>query len=199
MYIFIEKCPKKSYTSRVIAGRCNGNTPAFEAGAPGPIPGPAAVNIETLIEIINGWPELKRVKVISEERIREQEHGIATLYNDRRLYFVFNPIQGLLYKLEGKYEYRYMNGENKADVRDRVRSFLSTLVREYSQQKVLIISHHLTLLCLRANLERWTREMFVKIDKTEKPINCGVTIYKGDFRKGTDGKLMLKSYNGKLY
>ena len=154
---------------------------------------------QTLEEIQKGWPALRDVRVVSEERIREQEHGLSTLYNDRSVYFTLNPLQGLLYKLEGDYGYRYQNGENKADVRDRVRSFLSTTIREYSEQTVLCISHHLTLLSLRANLERWDREQFMKVDYEDFPINCGVTIYKGDPRKGQSGRLQLESYNQKLY
>jgi len=154
---------------------------------------------QTLEEIQKGWPALRDVRVVSEERIREQEHGLSTLYNDRSVYFTLHPLQGLLYKLDGDYGYRYQNGENKADVRDRVRSFLSTTVREYSEKTVLSISHHLTLLSLRANLERWDREQFMKVDYEDHPINCGVTIYKGDSRKGQSGRLELESYNQKLY
>lgn len=154
---------------------------------------------QTLEEIQKGWPALRNVRVVSEERIREQEHGLSTLYNDRSVYFTLNPLQGLLYKLEGSYAYRYPNGENKADVRDRVRSFLSTTIREYPEKTVLSISHHLTLLSLRANLERWDREQFMKVDSEDFPINCGVTVYKGDPRKGQNGRLELESYNQKLY
>jgi broad specificity phosphatase PhoE len=154
---------------------------------------------QTLAGIMDGWPELKEVKVIYEERIREQEHGIGTVFNDWRIYYTLNPIQGLLFKLEGNYEYRFLNGENKADVRDRVRSFFSTLTRENVGQNILVISHHLTLLCLRANLERWDREKFIEVDDQEKPINCGVTIYKGITEQGKDGKLILETYNQKLY
>ncbi|RJQ24479.1 histidine phosphatase family protein [Candidatus Parcubacteria bacterium] len=154
---------------------------------------------QTLEEIQKGWPALRDVRVVSEERIREQEHGLSTLYNDRSVYFTLNPLQGLLYKLEGDYGYKYPNGENKANVRDRVRSFLSTTIREYPEKTVLSISHHLTLLSLRANLERWDREQFIKVDSHDHPINCGVTIYKGNPKKGQSGRLELESYNQKLY
>lgn len=154
---------------------------------------------QTLEGLIRGYPKLAKVKVISEERIREQEHGLSTVYNDWRIYLTLHPEQALLRKLETDYEYRFLNGENKADVRDRGRSFLGTLVREHAGRNILMISHHLTLLSLRANLERWDREKFMEVDKTEKPINCGVTIYKGDSKKGKDGKIFLGVYNKKLY
>lgn len=154
---------------------------------------------ETLSGLIAGWPELKGVKSIVEERIREQEHGISTVFNDWRIFYALNPLQGLLYKLEGEYAYRYPNGENKADVRDRVRSFLSTLIREDAGRHILVVSHHLTLLSLRANLERWSREQFIETDLNEKPINCGVTTYRVNPSLGKEGKLVLAEYNAKLY
>lgn len=154
---------------------------------------------QTLAGLQEGWPELASVKVVSEERIREQEHGLSTVYNDWRVYYTLNPVQGLLSKIEGPYEYRFLNGENKADVRDRIRSFISTLLRENKEQNVLVISHHLSLLCLRANLERWGREKFNEVDHQEKPINCGVTTYIGDPSLGEDGRFVLESYNQKYY
>ena len=33
--------------------------------------------LDTLKNIMKGWPELKKVKIIEEERIREQEHGLS--------------------------------------------------------------------------------------------------------------------------
>jgi broad specificity phosphatase PhoE len=155
--------------------------------------------VETLNALKKGWPELSKVKTIHEERIREQEHGLQTVYNDWRIYYALNPIQGLLFKLEGEYEYRFLNGENRADVRERVRSFLGTLIREDAGKKVLVISHHLTLLSFRANLERWGRDKFIDADKNEKPINCGMTIYRGKPELGHNGKLILESYNQKYY
>lgn len=154
---------------------------------------------QTLLAMRISWPKLKSVKIIFEERIREQEHGLVTLYNDWRIHHVFNPLQALLYKSEGDYSYRYLNGESKADVRDRVRSFMTTVIRENAGQNVLVISHHLTLISLRSNLERWPQERFIEVDTNQKPINCGVTIYRGDPKQGKDGRLILDKYNQKLY
>lgn len=154
---------------------------------------------ETLNGLIKGWPELVKARAGAEERIREQEHGLQSLFNDWRVFCVLNPLQALLLKREGDYFYRHLNGENKADVRDRIKSFISTIIRENAGQNVLVISHHLTLLCIRANLERWLPEKFTEIDKEEKPVNCGITIYKGNPKLGKNGKLVLDTYNKKLY
>lgn len=61
------------------------------------------------------------------------------------------------------------------------------------------ITHHLSILSIRADLERLSADEFIRLDKEEKPINLGVTLYKGDPNQGTDGKLILEAYNVKLY
>ena len=64
---------------------------------------------------------------------------------------------------------------------------------------MLAITHHLNILATRANLERLNAEQFETVDEKEKPINCGVTIYRGHSKKGTNGKLVLEAYNEKLF
>lgn len=154
---------------------------------------------QTMEYLQEGWPELSNVPVVSEERIREHEYGLTTIYNDWRIYFVLNPVQAILYKLDGDYTYRYLNGESKADVRARVRSFISTLVRENAEQNVLMVAHNIMTLAIRANLERWLPDKFLAMDKSDKPINCGVTIYRGNPDLGKNGRLVLDKYNEKLY
>ena len=68
-------------------------------------------------------------------------------------------------------------------------------------EDVMILTHNFTILSMRANLERWTREDFLRNKKSQKPVNCGVTIYRGQKNGGKRGKLVLdpKEYNMKLY
>ena len=154
---------------------------------------------QTLASMIKACPQLKKAKIIPEERIREQEHGLSTIYNDWRIYLAFNPEQGVLYRRSSDYEYRFLNGENKADVRDRVRDFTGTLIRELPNENVLLVTHHLTILCFRSNIERWGREKFISVDRGESPINCGLTIYEGDPTQGKNGRLILREYNKRIY
>jgi len=154
---------------------------------------------DTLAEIRKAWPSLVGVKSVEEDRIREQEHGLSLIYNDHRVFETFHPEQRELRALLGPYWYQFPQGESAAQVRDRVRSILSTIIREYSGQHVMMVTHHLTILCIRATLERLTAEQFIKLDTYEKPVNCGVTHYRGDPAKGKDGKLILDFYNKKLY
>ncbi len=153
----------------------------------------------TLVHITRGWPGLAKVKVVEEDRVREQEHGLALIYNDWKVFEVLNPDQQQLRKIEGSYWYRYPQGENVPDVRDRNRSWLNTLTRDFAEKRVLVVTHHLNILATRANLERLSSDEFIELDQNEKPINCGVTTYSGFPDKGTDGKIKLETYNIKYY
>lgn len=167
---------------------------------------------QTLEGLMQGWPELKAVRLYEDERIREQEHGKRTMIGDAMVYFVLHPDHALHYKYSTKYEYKHEGGESLLDVKDRVRSMVSTLIREHSSlthsgaeaipENVMMVTHHLVILAARANLERWNREKFIHEDENNRPVNCGVTIYKGhpvpsDARNL--GKLELDQYNLKLY
>ncbi len=154
---------------------------------------------ETMESLTQGWVQLEAVPKVEDDRIREQEHGLAIVYNDWRVFHTFHPEQRELHKLQGNYWYQYPQGESVSDVRDRVRSMLTTLIREYKEQRVLMVTHHLTILSIRATLERLTPEEFIRLDKQDKPVNCGVTEYVGKPHESKDGKLVLKTYNQKLY
>jgi len=153
----------------------------------------------TLEHIIRGWPELGHVRAYEEERIREQEHGLALLYNDWKVFEALHPEQRLLRKIEGSYWYRYPQGENVPDVRDRNRSWTTTLTRDFAGKKVLVVTHHLNILATRANFERLGECEFTRLDEHDKPINCGITLYRCDPNQGKNGRLVLEYYNRKLY
>lgn len=146
-----------------------------------------------------GWPELEDVKTYEEERIREQEHGEALLYNDWRIFHALNPKQRRLYEKQGPYWYCYPQGENVPNVRERVRSWFRTLTKDFRNKRVLAITHNITILSIRANLERLGANEFIHLDQHEKPINCGVTGYRGDPLLGKNGKLILDFYNNRYY
>lgn len=153
----------------------------------------------TLAGLTQGWPELKEVRRYIEERVREQEHGLSLIYNDWRIFQTLHPKQRRLYEQEGMYWYRYPQGENVPDVRQRNLLVINTITRDWAGQKVLIVCHHLNILAMRANLERLSAEDFIRLDKEERPINCGVTVYRGHPKLGQDGRLLLESYNQKCY
>lgn len=140
---------------------------------------------------IRGWPELADVKTVIEDRVREQEHGLRTIYGDWRVAEVLSPEQEMLRKATGPYWYRYPQGENVPDVRERARSVNNTLIRDYSGKVVLIITHHLYILSHRANQERWEEEDFIDANRNDRPDNGSITTYICDSDQGEDGKLIL--------
>ncbi len=154
---------------------------------------------QTFEGIMGEWPALKDTKVVEEERIREQEHGMTSLHGDWRIFSVLNPEQAAVQKTSGSYYWRHPQGESVCDVRERGRDFLSMLIREQSEKNVWAITHHLTILSTRANLERWGQKEFIDADENSKPVNCGVTMYEGIRGEGKDGRLLLKEYNRKHY
>ncbi len=154
---------------------------------------------DTFAGLVRGWPELADVKRYDDERIREQEHGLSLLYNDWKLFCAIYPEQRRLREIEGNYWYRFPQGENVPDVRLRNRLFTDTIIRDFATKRVLAVTHHLNILAIRANFERWGAEQFLAADRKEKPINCGVTVYEGKPDLGTNGRLILKYYNKKYY
>jgi broad specificity phosphatase PhoE len=145
------------------------------------------------------WPALQGAKVYRDERIRERDHGLSLIYNDWRIYKVNHPEQAALYDLVGYYDYRYLNGENIPDVRLRNLSWIATITRECSGKRVMAITHHVNILATRANFERLSPLQFSHLDEHEKPVNCGVTFYKGNPEKGRSGRLELLEYNRQYY
>jgi Fructose-2,6-bisphosphatase len=154
---------------------------------------------QTLAGLEEGWPELKKAKREFDERIIEQEHGLSLLYNDWRVFHVMNPKQKEYREMQGPYFYKFPQGESVLNVRRRCHEEVDMLIREYSEQNVLLITHHLTILSIRANQERLSPEQFIYLDKNEKPKNCGITQYVGNPKLGSNGRLELKLYNKVLY
>jgi broad specificity phosphatase PhoE len=154
---------------------------------------------ETFTAMVDVWPELQFVERFEDERVREQEHGLSLLYNDWRVFFTIHPDQKDLYDLLGPYDYQYPQGESTLRVKDRVRSMIVTLIREFSGKVVWIFNHHLTILSFRSVFERFDEKKFIELDTNEKPVNCGITKYICNPDEGKDGKLILDFYNKKLY
>lgn len=155
--------------------------------------------VQTFKQMQKAWSDLKTDLMVSEDRIREQEHGQALLYNDWRLFHVYHPEQKRLRDLLGQYWYQFPQGESIPEVRDRVRLLIDTLIREWAGKDVWLITHHMTILSIRALMERLTPEQFIELDQKETPINCGVTRYTCNPELGRNGKMEIEFYNRKFY
>jgi len=97
---------------------------------------------------------------------------------------------------------QYSQGGLLSSAMDKLKMTPDTLPED-----ILVVTHSLTILAIRANLERWDKEKFLHENKHNFPVNCGLTIYRGktptlsQTRQGRNGKLTLdpSEYNIKLY
>ena len=153
----------------------------------------------TLAGLVRGWPNLGTVRTYVDDRLREQEHGLANLFGDWRVFHALHPEQRLLYNMHKRYFYCFPQGESVPNVRERIALWLNTITRDFASKRILVVTHHLTILSIRASLERLSYEQFIHLDKHEKPMNCGATFYRGYPNLGSDGHLALEQYNVKLY
>ncbi len=153
----------------------------------------------TLDGLRRGWPALYGITTHNDVRLVEQGHGLAGMYWDWRVFQALNPMQRKMYELMGPYWYPYPQGEDVPRVQERIMLWFNTLTRDFRNKRVLVVTHHLTILALRANLERLGEQEFINLDEHHKPINCGVTIYRGYPEYGTDGHLKLEEYNVQLF
>ncbi len=119
---------------------------------------------QTLRDIITGAGlEPDQVRIFEDPRLREVEHGYAEYEAqlERR-------------RTHGWFYYRFEGGESPADCYDRTSSFLESLMRQIerkSAERVLIVSHGLTIRCFAMRFLHLTVEEF---DDLANPGNCDV-------------------------
>lgn len=115
-------------------------------------------------------------KLREEPRIREQDFGNP---RDQFIDYSLDPDC----KKMGDFFYRYPNGENGADVYDRISSFFYTLHRNFLKkdypENVVIITHGMLMRLFLTRWYHWTVEEF---EKLKNPKNCYVCsmILRGD-------------------
>jgi 2,3-bisphosphoglycerate-dependent phosphoglycerate mutase len=148
---------------------------------------------QTLEQMTIGDPRLAEVPLVIDERIREREHGVMPDYGDKRIFFVNHPEQRVLFEA-GEYDYRYPGGENIEDVKIRVSDWLRDMREQHAGKRILAVTHHETILVKRMVLEGLGKEDFLRIDRDNKPKNCGVTTY-----QNRGNGLDLVSYNQVYY
>ena len=137
-------------------------------------------------------------RLVIEERIREIEFGVVDGLLSEEIKTLF-PFEYDRKKKEGKYYYRPSGGESYPDVNLRVWSFLTTLVREYPKQKILVVSHSVVMLAFRKLLEKLSEREVMNINKEDKIKNCGITTYRFDPLLKPKPKLGLELYNKTAY
>ena len=122
---------------------------------------------QTLDRILDGARIKNKNELVMYEdpRLREVEHGFHGTTIDVEK-------QRHLRKIHGYFYYRYKGGESPADCFDRVATFLESMRRQMERKnkdKVLIVSHGLTIRCFVMRFLHLTVEEF---DSMKNPGNC---------------------------
>jgi broad specificity phosphatase PhoE len=129
-----------------------------------------------------------------DERLREKEFGILDRLTTHGILHRYPDLYEQRQHV-GKFYFRPPGGESWCDVILRLRSVLDTITREYSQERVLIVGHQVTVNCFRYLLERLDESTILEYDRSGDVPNCSVTSYSFEPHQGRRGKLALKLVN----
>jgi broad specificity phosphatase PhoE len=132
------------------------------------------------------------VPICFDERLREKEFGILDGLTTSGVANVF-PDQAEFRRLLGKFYHRPPGGESWCDVILRLRSVLDTISLHHCNQRVMIFTHQVVVLCMRYIIETLDEAGILSIDREADVANCAITEYRLD--PGKDGKLQLARYN----
>lgn len=132
--------------------------------------------------------------IILDERLREKEMGILDGLTPEGVSAI-NPEQAAFRYILGKFYHRAPGGESWCDVILRLRAMLDTISLHYAGQRVMIVAHQVTVLCLRYILEELDEAQILAIDDAGDVANCSVTEYRFDPHAGKRGCLKLTRYN----
>lgn len=131
---------------------------------------------------------------LADERLREREFGVLDRLTHQGIE-ALHPEQAELRAAIGKFYHRPPGGESWCDVILRLRSALDSISLHHAGRRVLIVGHHVVVLCLRYLLEGLTEPELMRIDIEGDVINCGVTEYAFEPGAGSSGALKLVRYN----
>ena len=134
-------------------------------------------------------------KIVIEERIREIEFGILDGLTPEGIKAKY-PEEIRRKAREGKYFYRAPGGENRPDVRMRLRSVFDTSARDYVGKVIGFWCHSVVVMAARSLRERWEEAQYLQVDKENDVLNSSVTKY--EVEPG-DHRLLLRHYNKVYY
>jgi probable phosphoglycerate mutase len=112
----------------------------------------------------------------ADERLREREFGVLEGLTKSGIETLF-PEQFAARASLGKFYHRPPGGESWCDVILRLRSALDTLALHHAGQRVMIVGHQVTTLCLRYLLENLTEQEILAVDAQGEVANCSITEY----------------------
>lgn len=131
---------------------------------------------------------------VHDERLREKEFGCLDRLTKAGIIAHF-PDEARRRADVGKFYYRPPGGESWCDIILRLRSLLDTVQLQYRGERVLVVAHQVTVLCMRYLLEQMSEAQILAIDREKDVANCSLTRY--DFAVDASGRgaLALRVYN----
>lgn len=145
---------------------------------------------QTLQGVLKTGPqELQSVTVRYTDKVAEQRMGYRGHYRDPRLFFADRPLEASRWwNMADKHAYDWPGGESINDVRRRAEDFLNYELLRCRKNVVWVITHHVTILSMLAEIERWDAEQFDAMnDPHKRPGNASVTL----LRSGPAGNLFF--------
>ncbi len=129
------------------------------------------------------------IPIVTDERLREKDAGRLEGLTRAGIIARY-PAEAEAYGQLGKFYYRPPGGESWCDVILRLRSLVDLLRTEYADQRVLIVTHQVVVVCLRYVLEGLDEEGVLALEKPGEVANTSVTSY-----RRADGHLTLSTFN----
>jgi len=123
------------------------------------------------------------VAIILDERLREREFGILDLLTHQGVMSAY-PTEAARRDRLGKFYYRPPGGESWVDVALRLRSLRDSLVREYADRRVLVVTHEVPIIVTRYLIERLDEGAALELSRSATLANCSLTTYVRDADAG---------------
>jgi 2,3-bisphosphoglycerate-dependent phosphoglycerate mutase len=149
--------------------------------------------VETTEGILRAFTAEERaaIKVRQSVFIRERDAGFAYDMTTAEAEAAFPWLQEY-WKTSGSFFARPPGGESVAQVCERVYLFINMLFRDRAGQRVVAVTHGVTLRAFRFLLERWTYDEVTTRFREDPPKNASVTVYEYDAEAA---RMVLREYN----
>jgi 2,3-bisphosphoglycerate-dependent phosphoglycerate mutase len=129
-----------------------------------------------------------------DERLREKELGTFDRLTRTGITARF-PAESERRAQLGKFYYRPPGGESWCDVILRLRGLVGDMQLRYRGERVVVVAHQVTVLCLRYLIEEMDEATILAIDAAKDVANCSVTWYAPVTHDDGREALELRDYN----
>ena len=133
--------------------------------------------------------ELASLPIDTDERLRDRELGVLdslTWHGIRTLH----PKESERAIKLGRFYYRPPGGESWADMKLRLRSLLGDVAREYTEDRILIVAHDVSIQLIASIIDGLNEAEIIDLVLNTKYANCALTQYDA----GDDGYRLVR-YN----